>query len=506
VEEQALNAREWLSALFRHKFIILTFVLVGVCAGVGYAVAVPGLYTSKALVLLPPSSLNSNGQPTRDIGTQAQIAMSPGIVDRAGEQLRPPLGFAVLQHRIVVTGLTSDILQITAKGVSGSQAQQLANGVASAFVAYTSQTAAAIPGVTAALRNEASQIQRQISDLQQEINTTTATIHSDGVTSTKAQSQIALLSTLEQQQQSANLQLDSVNSQIAQAKLNAAGGGTGTAILDKAASGTPPSHLRPVLYGILGLLAGILVGGLGAMRAIRRDRRLRRRDDMAEVVGAPVLASLSLRPLDQSVQWVDLLVRWEPSVEDGWTTRKMLRRSSDAASVSDVTVVALAWDQAALAVAPHLAASAAALGIPTTFVEDSEHESSLSLRRATAVLASEAGPTRAGLKVFSAEQPPASPSSGLVVNAVVLDPRDPLWPLTSRSTTTWLAVSSGFATAADLARVSVAAADSTQTISGIVVVNADHADPTTGRFPTPTVEAGPFANGHVNGKVQGVTR
>jgi len=504
VEEQVLNAREWFNALLRHRAVIVGFAVLGLCIGLAYTLASPGLYTSKSLVLLPPSSLSSSGQPTRDIGTQAQIAMSPGILDRAGGHLKPPLGYSTLQHQVVVTSLTSDILQITAKGSNGAQAQQVANGVADAFIAYTTRAAASIPSVTTALQNESQQIQRQISDLQKEVNSTTAAIQSEGSSSSQAQSQLSLLTTLEQQQQNAALQLDSVNSQIAQTKSSAFAGGTGTTLLDGATPGVPPSHLRPVTYGILGILVGLLIGSLGALRAIRRDRRLRRRDDIVDVVGAPVLASVTLEQRRQSAEWIELFVRWEPSVEDTWTTRKLLHRRGDGPIVSNVTVIALAGDPAALALGPYLAANAVALGIPTTFVDDTEHECALALRRAAAVLSSGSGPSRAGLQVRVAGQASEPPPMGLVLNAVVLDQRDPLWPGTRLSSTTWLAISPGCATADELARVSAAAADSAQPISGIVIVNADPGDPTTGRFPAQFIDVAPSTNGHAKATVKRV--
>jgi len=506
VLEQALNLGEWLNAFRRYASVILVFVAVGLCGGIVYTLAKPAMFTSKALVLLPLSPLNANGQSTRGIATQVQIAMSPGILNSAGAHVNPHLGYSVLQHRIAVSGLTSDLMQITAQGTTGRQAEQLANSVAATFVAYTTKAAASPPSVTAALRQESSQIQRQMSDLQQEISNTTASAASDGAGSAQAQGQLSLLANLEAQKQNASLQLDSVDSQIAQTELSEPAGGTGTVILDRATTILAPSPLRSVTFGFLGVLAGVLIGTLVALRAIRRDRRLRRRDDIAQVVGVPVVDSVTLRSRSESSDWIDLFVRWQPGVEDAWSTRKMLRRWADGPMVTDVTVIALAGDGPALALAPRLAASAAAIEIPVTFVDDTDHECASNLRRATTTLASESAPTRASLRVCSVNEAPKAPAIGLVVTAVVLDPHDPLWHATNQSNTTWLALSSGFATAEELARVSIAAADAGQRIEGIVVVNPDPGDSTTGRFPAQISDTGSRTPQRTIGTMKGAMR
>ena len=501
--EQALDLREWLSALRRHRLVFAVLALVGLCGGVAFGLAEPAPFSSKAVILLPPSTSSPNGPQTQGIGTLVQIATSPGILERANLRLDPPLPLSVLQRRVKVTSPTSQLLQITATATTGRQSEQLANGVAVAFLAYITKEAAARPGVTQALNQDSSQIQRQISDLQQQIDNTTAAIASDGSGSPLGQSQLALLTTLEAQQQNAALQLDSVKAQLAQAKLSEAAADTGTVILTRATTAAAPRALRWVTLGGLGIVGGILIATVVVLLAIRRDHGLRRRDEIAEVVGAPVVASVTLRARRQASDWIDLFVRWQPGVQEAWTTRKVLRRESDGPMENDVTVIALAGDQAALVFAPQLAACAAAIGIPTTFVDHTTHESTLNLRRATGVLAAGLGPRRDNLRVRAVDDAPEPPSISLVVTAAVLEPTDPQWRPSSRSTTTWLAVSAGFATAEQLARVSVSAADHMHVIRGVVVVNADPGDSTTGRFPAPLGEPGTATPGRVWGTVKG---
>ena len=55
----------------------------------------------------------------------------------------------------------------------------------------------------------------------------------------------------------------------------------------------PPSVLRIPMFGVFGLVDGLLSGLSPAFAVGRKDRRLRRRDEIARAAGAPVLASLT---------------------------------------------------------------------------------------------------------------------------------------------------------------------------------------------------------------------
>ena len=71
----------------------------------------------------------------------------------------------------------------------------------------------------------------------------------------------------------------------------------------------------------------------------------------------------------------------------------------------------------------------------------------------------------------------------LSVAVCVVDDQTPQVTLPMRTGATWLAVSSGRATAEQLARVATSAAASGRRITGILVADPDPADSTTGRVP-----------------------
>ena len=72
---------------------------------------------------------------------------------------------------------------------------------------------------------------------------------------------------------------------------------TGSYVLN-AATALPRSHIKgPALYFAGGLFGGLVVGMGGVIIAALLSRRLRRRDDVAAALGAPVRLSVGpLRP------------------------------------------------------------------------------------------------------------------------------------------------------------------------------------------------------------------
>ena len=77
------------------------------------------------------------------------------------------------------------------------------------------------------------------------------------------------------------------------------------------------------------------------------------------------------------------------------------------------------------------------------------------------------------------------PGAALTIVVAVVDGRGPQVADTMHTTTTVLGVSAGAATAEQLARVAVSAADDGRDIAGIIVADPDPADHTTGRLPHP---------------------
>ena len=79
-------------------------------------------------------------------------------------------------------------------------------------------------------------------------------------------------------------------------------------------------------------MAGVLVALLLAVGVItlltRRDPRLHFRDDIADAVGSPVIASVHTRTARSVAEWTSLLRDYAPGTVDAWAWRRSLRHIS----------------------------------------------------------------------------------------------------------------------------------------------------------------------------------
>lgn len=268
----------------------------------------------------------------------------------------------------------------------------------------------------------------------------------------------------------------------------------GARVLERATTtsgGDPYIHLA--IFGLLGALGGGLIGSAVILAVTRGDRRLRSRDEIADALGIPVLASISSHRPKDAGGWADLLDRYEPAAVDAWSLRKTFHhlgvdaRSDDSMSM---TVVSFADDAGALAIGPQLAAFASSIGIETDLVVDSRHEAVASLvaydptARVSAddAESAEDGDGVADLSGAHLSDATAD-STALRVLVVVVDRGAPRLGDSTPAQLTLVAVSAGKGTAEELARVAVATADDGRTIDGLVVADPDPTDRTTGGGP-----------------------
>jgi capsular polysaccharide biosynthesis protein len=154
-----------------------------------------------------------------------------------------------------------------------------------------------------------------------------------------------------------------------------------------------------------GALAGALIGAIIALAIGRNDRRLRTRDEIADSIGVPVLASLHVRHPSKAADWTKLLDHYEPEAADAWRCRKVLSQlgavGPDPANVTadrDLTlaVLSLSCDRRALALGPQLAVFAASLGIPTALVVDPQQDANITAALRAACAAAPEPSSRSG--------------------------------------------------------------------------------------------------------------
>lgn len=270
-------------------------------------------------------------------------------------------------------------------------------------------------------------------------------------------------------------------------------------VLNPATSATGTAPLVHLLSaGLIGALAGALVGVIVALAVRRKDRSLRERDQIANSIGLPVLASLPVDHPSDPAGWMKLLEEYQPGIVDAWHLRKALQYlglpgANPAGSVNgsngsafSLAVISLSSDHRALALGPQLAVFAASMGISTNLVigPQGDVNSTAALRTACAspsVRAARSKHLRITVSDDGNVERPAN--AALTVVVLVVDGRTPQIPATLRTTATVLGVSAGAATAEQLARVAVSAAVDGRDVTGIFVSDPERIDRTTGLIP-----------------------
>jgi capsular polysaccharide biosynthesis protein len=452
VSEQIVDLRSTSAILRRHARALVLIALLGGAVGAFVAQAVPNKYHSTAQIQFqakPPGSASYT------IDDQVLTALSTAVMQQAGADVG--LSPEQVTQQVEVTAQSTDILWITATSDSPTEARRLAQAMATRDNAYVQKTQGDTPVV-------------------------------QGPPSSPTRS---------------------------------------------------PVILRTALFVALGAGLAVLSAGILFVVRGRRERTLLSRDQIADAIGVPVVASLQTKPPRSAAGWATLLKSYEPGSVETWTLRQVLRLVTPGAPGSlakltprspAVVLVTMTHDVPALSVAPQLAAFAAATGATTSFVVAEGDDSSNALRAAVARFGDDE--PRPGLSVSNRQVagrqgtgegtagrdggrsrrwlqarlvrvrdraevieavPAAAPGAGqaaaqrdrvdLVVLLAVLDRMRPeLHVDVPEGAVTLLAVSSGAATAADLARLAVAADDARHTVAGVIVADPDPLDRTNGRL------------------------
>jgi capsular polysaccharide biosynthesis protein len=274
---------------------------------------------------------------------------------------------------------------------------------------------------------------------------------------------------------------------------NSAAGKVPTRLLQSA---TSAAGLRPTTFAIIasaiGALLGALIGAIGVLASGRRDRRLRLRDQIADAIGVPVLASLAVRHPSTAADWAKLLDAYQPSNAAARRLHNALHylglsgplpgRPPGACSI---TVLSLSTDKRALALGPQLAVFAASQGIRTALVIGPQQDTNVAAALHTACAAQQ--PTRRSGHLQVAIAGPGSllswPDAGLIIAVAVVNGNAPAMGDLLPTNATVLGVSAGAVSAEQLALISASAGAHGRHIDGILVADPYSSDPTTGRIP-----------------------
>jgi capsular polysaccharide biosynthesis protein len=270
------------------------------------------------------------------------------------------------------------------------------------------------------------------------------------------------------------------------------GGRVVARVLQKATDATGTSLAKRLLItGGLGLLVGALIGAIVALAIGRKDRRLRERDDIADAIGIPVLASFPVHHPSDAKGWAKLFDEYTPGAVSAWGLRKALHHlgltDAKGGNGASLAILSLSTDRGALSLGPQLAVYTASLGIRTELVISPQQgvTTTATLQAACAVPPSAQSKRSSRLRVSVRDHGSVDQqkTAALTVAAAVVDAQTPQVADTMQTTVTVLGVSAGVATAEQLARVAVSAAGDGRQIAGILVADPEATDHTTGRLP-----------------------
>jgi hypothetical protein len=111
--------------------VTIAATMLGLLAGMVFALLTPAVFRSSALVVLPASA-------ARYTATQVVIADSDPVLTGAIRQLGRAPSLRALQAGVQARSLSPTLIQINALGNTAAQAENTANAVASSYVDYLS--------------------------------------------------------------------------------------------------------------------------------------------------------------------------------------------------------------------------------------------------------------------------------------------------------------------------------------------------------------------------------
>ena len=275
------------TALRRSAWLWLAIALAAMLAGLGLFVTFPPAYKATTTVLLKPFP---DTQPTDGILTDIALAESRTVAQSAVQQLGlPQASVGSFLKAYSTTEVTDQVVLITVSAPSNDEAVRRAKAVAAAFLQFREKQA------QAQLQSALASINLQVAQAKQKVNALDTQIAQvqQQPSSTIQQGKLATLksrriqanyeaSTMEQAALSDRMTETSATAAVVQ----------NSKVVDSATPAAHSHHKLLVIYALSSLILGLVLGmGFVIVRALVSDR-LRRRDDIAHALGAPVTLSV----------------------------------------------------------------------------------------------------------------------------------------------------------------------------------------------------------------------
>lgn len=266
-----------LGRIFRRRWRLLAaLAVVGALVGYGASLLFPPSYTTSASVLLP-------GQwEERELLTQAEIASSSEVVDRAADALHwSGVNGTELRDQVSATAADGNIIKISGTAETPGRAQRLSDEVAQQFVTFAARIAGDNPDSESAtgpdaLRQKVVQTNRRITDL------ANAADPGQTVESVQARTELEKLRTALAEAMKKLDQADPAANKANMVVMGSAARPTGEA---------PPTRTQLI---VAGALLSFLLAVIGHLAAARMNRRLRAEQEITAALGAPLIGSVDV--------------------------------------------------------------------------------------------------------------------------------------------------------------------------------------------------------------------
>jgi capsular polysaccharide biosynthesis protein len=275
------------AALRRSAWFWRIMAVAGLLVGAGVYLAIPPTYQATTTLLL---NVGPEAQPGTAILNDQTVAQSRGVAGLAVDNLRLRQSVNSLLGAYTATVVTDRVLSITTSAPSDKEAVRLANGLAQAFLTFRTRLLQTQQQLQAAgYDQQVTQVKQLIKSLNSQISQLSAQPKSPG--------NQAKLNALKARRDSTNGTLTALRQAVA---VDKAATQTSTAsmisqskVLNAASPLAPHSRVKHlILFAGAGFVLGLILGvGIVILRALVSDR-LRRRDDVARALGAPVKLSV----------------------------------------------------------------------------------------------------------------------------------------------------------------------------------------------------------------------
>src|SRR4051794_8024701 len=298
----------------RRWWVLVAAVAQGAFLGIAAIFLWPPMYSSSSLVLLPNKAADPE-QMAELVKTDVRVAMSESVLGPAAGSLEPRMSVEDLARHVDVTAVTPLVLQIEGRAVQPDRAEAIAAAVANAHVTYVAESLSSLSNaMRAVLTDREKELRATLQKVEEQIQVTTARLRREDPSSPTGTADATALAKLTADQGRFVLQLQQLRGQTE--TIQPSGG----ASVIQEPSPAQRRGLVPRLLGamLMGALAAALLAGGVITLLTRRDPRLYFRDDIADAVGSPVVASLHSRAATSVGDWISVLHDYSPGTVDAW--------------------------------------------------------------------------------------------------------------------------------------------------------------------------------------------